>query len=118
KQRGVTREIGALALDLQQEATRIPTIAAIGKARTMVSQRHGDTAPIRIDSSPQVHGLNFRLRYALRLEPFPYLEVGVHRGTSSRGNRRRIANVIEVAVRNEDLVARDFGGLDWRCRRF
>jgi hypothetical protein len=47
-------------------------------------------------------------------EPIVYFEVGNHCGTSPLGNIYGIPDVITVAMRDKDIVGRDFIRFNWR----
>ena len=91
---------------LDEKTARITTVAAIGHAARMRGRRHFDPAERKLFGSTQIHGMRFF--DALFGEPIDNFPVGHERRAGALGDGHHVGHVIEMPVRNEDVVGRDF----------
>ena len=109
-QSGVSRIIEGLLLVPDDEPAGIAPIAAVGKLARMDGVDILHSAKIKGPPSAMIQRV--RLFDALLAQPGDDFVIGDDSGVCAFGNFDRVGDVVEVTVRNENVVCRDLIGLD------
>ena len=97
-----------------QEAARVAAVAAVGQHRAVEGQRQLDPAEGEVVAAAVLLAVD--LLHALLLQPLADLVVGDDRRPGALGDGDGVADVVAVAVRDQDEVGRHLVGLGRRRR--
>lgn len=117
EERRVAGEVNAGVIECEQKTARYAAVSAIRHARAMMSDRELQVPERLPDAAAGIHADNFIFSQPFLLEPFAGFEIRDDRGSGSFRNRHGVADVIGVAVREQNKIRLYIGRLNRRRRR-